>query len=175
MELMDNIVITRLSEDNAARVCEAFSRGGLDKSRDLFDRYLREQDADSRVVLVAIHGDRPVGYLTIVWESKYPPFRQDRVPEINDFNMVPSFRRRGIGTALMDEAETLIRERSTEAGIGVGMYADYGPAQRMYVLRGYVPDGLGLTTNHTPVTAGRPVKVDDELVLWFRKSLERPM
>ena len=72
------------------------------------------------------------------------------MPEINDFNVVRSYRRRGIGTALMDEAETLIRERSVEAGIGVGMYADYGPAQRMYVLRGYVPDGLGLTMNHAP-------------------------
>ena len=73
------------------------------------------------------------------------------MPEINDFNVVPSYRRRGIGTALMDEAETLIRERSVEAGIAVGMYAEYGSAQRMYVLRGYVPDGLGLMANHAPV------------------------
>ncbi len=58
-------------------------------------------------------------------------------------------------------------------GIGFGLYADYGAAQRLYVQMGYVPDGHGLTWNNEPARAGDMVRVDDDLVLWLRKPLAR--
>ena len=78
---------------------------------------------------------------------------------------------RGIGSRLMDAAEALIAERSPVAGIGVGLYPDYGPAQRLYVLRGYLPDGRGIAWNGTNVSPGQTVEVDDELALYFTKAL----
>jgi hypothetical protein len=57
------------------------------------------------------------------------------------------------------------------AGIGVGMDPDYGAAQRLYVRRGYVPDGRGLTSHGQAVRWGEMVTVDDALVLWFTKTL----
>ena len=33
-------------------------------------------------------------------------------------------------------------------GIGVGLYPDYGSAQRLYIKRGYLPDGHGATYNY---------------------------
>jgi len=77
----------------------------------------------------------------------------------------------GIGTALMDEAERVIAARSAVAGIGAGMTADYGAAQRLYVRRGYLPDGRGLMTHERPVIAGKSVLVDDDLVLYLTKRL----
>ena len=50
------------------------------------------------------------------------------------------------------------------------MYADYGPAQRMYIKRGYVPDGLGLYYKNQPVTPGKNVFVDDDLALYLVKK-----
>ena len=44
----------------------------------------------------------------------------------------------------MDAAEALASEASDVVCIGVGMYPGYGAAQRLYVKRGYVPDGSGL-------------------------------
>ena len=86
--------------------------------------------------------------------------------------MLPQFRRQGIGTALIDKAESEIAKVSDIAGIGVGMTPDYGAAQRMYVLRGYVPDGRGLHyKNHFPIY-GEQVTVDDDLVLYFTKELK---
>jgi hypothetical protein len=38
----------------------------------------------------------------------------------------------------------LVAERSDVVGLGVGLYPDYGTAQRMYVRRGYLPDGRGV-------------------------------
>ena len=87
--------------------------------------------------------------------------------------MLPEYRQRGIGTRLMDAAEELAFSRSPAVGIGVGMYADYGAAQRMYVRRGYVPDGRGLTYNNRVVEPGETVCVDDDLVLHFTKRKPR--
>ena len=110
-------------------------------------------------MLVALAGDVFAGYLTIDWSSAYPPFQQDGIPEIIDFNVLSRSRRRGIGTRLMDEAERRIAEGSPVAGVGFGMDPDYGDAQRMYIKRGYVPDGAGLRYKD------RYVKIGDRL-LW---------
>lgn len=56
-------------------------------------------------------------------------------------------------------------------GIGVGMYADYGAAQRLYVRRGYVPDGRGVSYRDRIVLGGETVVADDALVLHLRKDL----
>ncbi len=152
-------------------IAAAFSAIGWDKPAAQYERYLSEQNEGRRTVLVANVGDEFAGYLTIRWQSDYLPFRQERIPEIVDLNVLPRFRRRGIGTALMDEAERRIAERSPVAGIGVGMDADYGPAQRMYVLRGYVPDGRGLTYRSRHLKYGDRVTVDEALALFFTKQL----
>jgi GNAT superfamily N-acetyltransferase len=84
--------------------------------------------------------------------------------------VLPVFRRRGIGSRLMDEAETIVGARSRIVGIGVALDPDYGPAQRLYVLRGYVPDARGVTSHGVPVKWGDTVRVDDDLVLYLTKS-----
>ena len=71
----------------------------------------------------------------------------------------------------MDEAERLIAERSRICGIGVGLHHDYGAAQRLYALRGYVPDARGITSHGRRVNWGDEAKVDDDLVLWLTKPL----
>ena len=136
-----------------------------------FERYLAEHEAGTRVTRFAFADGAFAGYLNILWQSGYPPFADAQVPEINDFNVLPTVRRRGIGTALMEEAERVIAARSPVAGVGVGMAAGYGPAQRLYLRRGYVPDGCGLTTHERPVVEGERVIVDDDLVLYFTRLL----
>ena len=142
------------------------SGGG--KPESLYERYLREQEAGERVVLVA---DTFAGYGTIRWESTYEPFRKEGIPEVMDLNVLPEYRRRGVASALMDEAERRVAAVSPVIGIGVGMYADYGPAQRMYVTRGYVPDARGLTLDRRPLAGLETVVVDDELGRFLTRHL----
>ena len=113
------------------------------------------------------------GYVTVEWESKYQPFSTGGIPEIVDLNVLPRLRRKGIGTALLSAVEAKIGKRSDVAGIGVGMTPDYGPAQRLYPKRGYVPDGRGLTQNRQAVKFRQPIVVDDSTVLWFTKDLKQ--
>jgi GNAT superfamily N-acetyltransferase len=163
--------IRLLESTDIQPIAAAFDRLGWHKPASQYEKYLSEQDAGERVVLVALVDDVFAGYVTICWQSHYPPFREAGIPEIVDFNVLPHYRRQGIGTRLMDEAERRVSEVNPVVGIGVGMTADYGSAQRMYVKRGYIPDGRGLTTNDVPVGYGKPVIVDDDLCLWFTKSL----
>jgi GNAT superfamily N-acetyltransferase len=166
--------ITPLAAADPPRIAAAFAAIGWDKPVAQYVRYLDEQTAGERPVLVArLDGDF-AGYVTLVWESGYGPFREAGIPEIQDFNVLPRFRRRGIGTALMDAAEALIAQRSPVAGIGVGLYPDYGPAQRLYVLRGYVPDGRGIASETVQVKPGQVVRVDDELALYFTREVRPP-
>jgi len=145
---------------------------GNNRPAGLFDRYYKEQEEGKRVVLLAFYNGEFAGHVNIIWKPTYPAFAEKGIPEINDLFVIPNYRRHGVATALVDEAEYRIFKHSTFAGIGVGMYADYGPAQRMYVIRGYVPDRLGLMYKDKPVTPGEMVKVDDDLALYLVK--ERP-
>jgi hypothetical protein len=70
----------------------------------------------------------------------------------------------------MDAVERIAFEKHGIVGIGVGMYASYGSAQRMYAKRGYIPDGRGITYNNEVVDPGSSVRVDDELVLYMTKN-----
>ena len=70
-------------------------------------------------------------------------------------------------------AEAEAQKRGKYVGLGVGLYVDYGDAQKLYVKRGYVPDGCGMTYNYEPVKPGSTVWVDDDLVLWFVKKLNK--
>ncbi len=166
------LTLRPLQSEDIAEVVAAFAAldwGG--KTEAQFERYLAEHEAGTRVTRFAFVGGAFAGYLNVLWQSGYPPFGDALIPEINDFNVLPTVRRRGIGTALMDEAERVIAARFAVAGVGVGMTADYGAAQRLYVRRGYVPDGRGLMTLERPVVYGESVPVDDGLVLYFTKQL----
>ncbi|MFC1953922.1 GNAT family N-acetyltransferase [Chloroflexota bacterium] len=167
-----NITIRQLEEEDIQIIASSFTKiGSKRKTAALYRRYLTEQEIGERLVLLAFKDNNFVGYVTIHWKSDYPQFAEKGIPEIQDLNVLPDFRRRGIGSSLVDEAEKQIFERSRITGIGVGMYADYGTAQRMYILRGYVPDGRGLFYKDQPVIPGREVLVDDDLVLYFTKDL----
>lgn len=164
--------IRLLEERDVLPVSAAFEAAGWKNKRPaVFERYLAEQDGGRRIVLLALLGGEVAGYLTVDWWPAYPPFRREGIPEIQDFNVLPPLRRRRIGTRLMDEAERRIAERSPVAGIGVGMTDDYGAAQRMYVERGYVPDGMGLWHRDRYVSPGDRVTADDDLVLFLTKRL----
>lgn len=166
-----DVTIRPLEKKDIPAIAGVFRQLGWRKPASQYERYLREQELGTRLVLVAFVMEEFAGYLTICWDSPYEPFRARKIPEIVDFNVLPPFRRQGIGTQLMDQAEHEIAKVSTTAGIGVGMRRDYGAAQRLYALRGYVPDGEGLYYIDHHVTHGEKITADDHLVLYLTRKL----
>jgi GNAT superfamily N-acetyltransferase len=165
-------LIRLLQGNDVPHMANAFQELGWPKPASQFERYFREQTLGHRLALVAFAEGEFAGYVTICWHSNYEPFRNEAIPEIVDFNVLPQFRRQGIGTQLMDRAESEIARLHPVAGIGVGLDPDFGPAQRLYVLRGYVPDGRGLYSKDHYVEYGEQITMDYELALYLTKELK---
>ncbi len=81
------------------------------------------------------------------------------------------YRKHGIGAALMDTAEKIASEYADTVYLGVGLHSGYGSAQRMYVKRGYIPDGSGVWYHDEICKPHGECKNDDDLVLYFSKKL----
>lgn len=166
------ITIRPMSAADVETVAAAFDAQGWHKPQEQYLRYVEESGRALRTVLLAEVAGAFAGYVTIVWESHYAPFRSAHIPEIVDFNVLIKYRRRGVGTALMDAAERQIAERSPVAGIGVGLTADYGAAQVLYSRRGYVPDGCGASQRGQALRYGEQIVVDDDLALYLTRRLD---
>jgi ribosomal protein S18 acetylase RimI-like enzyme len=161
-----------LEKNDLPEIAKAFQALGWNKPASQYERYLIEQSRGLRNVFVAFVGGEFSGYLTICWQSLYEAFRKEAIPEIVDFNVLPKFRRQGIGTQLMDVAENSIVKVNPVAGIGVGLDPDFGAAQRLYILRGYIPDGRGLHYRDHYVKYGEQVTIDYDLTLYLTKELK---
>ncbi|WP_169813135.1 GNAT family N-acetyltransferase [Nocardia jejuensis] len=161
-----SVTLRSLAAHDPEPIAAAFTAlGWTSKPVAQFHDYLTEQSAGTRVCLVAEQDGTFAGYCTLLWTAAYEPFRSNGIPEIQDLNVLPRYRNLGIGTALLDAVEATARQRGNRVGLGVGLYSDYGPAQRLYVRRGYVPDGRGIVYDGSPVEPGSTISVDDAAVL----------
>ena len=170
--MTDELTIREITSKDPPTIAKAFRAQGWNKTQDLYEKHHLQQSEGRRTVLIAETNGEFVGYLTIVWESDYHPFRDSCIPEIVDFNVLITQQRKGIGTILMDRAEARISERSKIAGICVGLDADFGAAQIMYARRGYIPDGRGIQYDGKQLKFGDKTIVDYSLCMCFTKKLK---
>ena len=166
------INIRLIEESDAPIISQAFSTQGWHKPAEQYVRYWHESQAGTRAVLIAEAEGEFAGYLTIMWQSGYPPFFEANIPEVVDFNVLQKFQRQGIGTALMDEAERLIAQRSNVAGIGFGLMHDYGNAQILYAKRGYIPDGRGVFGHGRWLKEGDQITMGHDIALYLTKNVQ---
>lgn len=133
---------------------------------------LSKTDAGEQTTLVAMKDGQALGYGSLVWRSVYARFAANDIPEIHDVATAKHFRHTGVATSIIARLEGIAIQRGRSlVGIGVGLYADYGSAQRLYVSLGYVPDGFGVTYRGSPVKPGARYAVDNDLILWMTKDL----
>lgn len=169
--LLETTRFELLREKDIPAIVAAFSDLGWNKPYSVYQKYFEEQLKKERCVWVAWQNNIFLGYVTLKWHSDYKPFYSKDIPEINDLNVLPKYRGHGIGSKLLDLAEIEARKKGQHVGLGVGLDPDYGNAQKLYVKRGYIPDGLGITYRNETVKWGDTVQVDDDLNLWFIKPL----
>lgn len=139
-----------------------------------FEQNLEQQEAGSRILFIATVEGQAAGYCILNWQPKYGFFKSRGIPETQDLNVLPAFRRRGIGTAMIRHCEDMARKNGHQVmGISVGLDASFGPAQVLYAKLGYGPDGLGVTYDRRTVSSGEFRPVDDNLCLMLVKSLHK--
>lgn len=164
--------IRDLEEPDAQAIAAAERAQGWDASEDKY--YLRMKDAKAgrAFALVCEYGGRAAGYINVYLQCAGGPFLGMGLPEIVDFGVLEKYRRHGIGTKLMDAAEEIAGRYSDTVCLGVGLHQGYGSAQRMYVKRGYIPDGSGVWYGGKICEPYSACCNDDDLVLYFSKKLK---
>jgi GNAT superfamily N-acetyltransferase len=134
-------------------------------------RCFEENDTKVRITFVAFYNNDAAGYVNVIFKSSYPYFLKQNIPEINDLSVISKYRRNGIGKALIDRCESYASDEYDYIGLGVGLYKDYGSAQRLYTKNGYFFDGNGLMYKNAEVKPGNDVFVDDDLLLYLYKRI----
>jgi GNAT superfamily N-acetyltransferase len=157
--------------DDAVPIAKAFMQIGQVRSEWQFLDYVAEREVGIRDAWVAAWDGALAGIVTLHHNPLYVGIAGKGIPEVQDLMVVPAYRRRGVASRLLDRVEQSARARASQVAIGVGLHPGYNAAQRLYVLRGYVPDGLGVTYDDRYVEEGEAVRFDDLLVLHLLKSL----
>jgi predicted acetyltransferase len=95
-------------------------------------RRLLEQLTHSSTYLVAWQAGSPVGHLNLRWRSGEREVRDQLgdVPEVNALGVAPSEQRRGVGNALLAEAERLASAAGHDL-IGLAVNMDNAAARRL--------------------------------------------
>ncbi|EFM36054.1 acetyltransferase, GNAT family [Streptococcus sp. oral taxon 071 str. 73H25AP] len=163
-------LIRKMQTSDVKELSQGFINQGWPGREEILARYFLEQECREREVLVAEVGGSLAGYITILPCAKQGPFAEI-YPELSDFNVFEPFQNQGIGNLLMEEAEKRVKLISDKVTLGVGLHSGYGPAQRLYIKRGYIPDGTGIWyQNHQPAM-NAVCEYIGELVLYLSKNL----
>ncbi|ORJ28398.1 GNAT family N-acetyltransferase [Streptococcus oralis] len=163
-------LIRKMQTSDVKELSQGFINQGWPGREEILARYFLEQECGEREVLVAEVGGALAGYITILPCAKQGPFAEI-YPELSDFNVFEPFQNQGIGNLLMEEAEKRVKLISDKVTLGVGLHSGYGSAQRLYVKRGYLPDGSGVWYRNHPVAMNATCEDIGDLVLYLSKDL----
>lgn len=167
----DKIRIRDMVQSDAQIItCEEIAQG-WNQTIEKYEMRLQHQADGKSVALVAEYMGNVAGYVNIYPNSGNGPFANQGYSEIVDFGVLEKYRNNGIGSKLMDIAEKIASEYSDTVYLGVGLHSGYGSAQRMYVKRGYIPDGSGVWFCDKVCPQYAACCNDDDLVLYLSKVL----
>lgn len=166
-----NFTIRNMIKSDIESLSHGFMNQGWPGREEILTRYFLDQESGEREVLVAEIDGAVAGYVTILPFAKHGPFAEV-YPELSDFNVFEPFRNQGIGNQLLEEAEKRVKFVSSKVTLGVGLHSGYGPAQRLYSRRGYIPDGSGVWYRNQPLEMNATSQNNDDLVLYLVKELE---
>ena len=134
---------------------------------------MQERAEGKCAALTAEYQGKQAGYVYLFLVTEEGPFAGKGWPIIVDFNVLKKYQRKGIGGRLMDAAEQIAGQYADTVCLGVVLCEAYGSAQRMYVKRGYIPDGSGVWYQDRQCVQYETVcTVDDDLVLFLYKKLQ---
>lgn len=168
----NKISIRDMRQSDAQIITDEETAQGWSADVGKYESRLQHQSEGKAISLVAEYHGNVAGYINIYPDSEWGAFAGQGYPELVDFGVLEKYRRNGIGSKLMYIAEQIASEYADIVYLGVGMHAGYGSAQRMYVKRGYIPDGSGVWYGDKVCEQNADCRNDDDLVLYLSKKLK---
>lgn len=167
----DIIIRTMCQQDTYVLIKEELAQGWHVR-KDKFQMRLDDMSNGDCISFVAEYKGNVAGYVNLYFDCKWGAFGGLGYPQIVDFAVLKKYRKNGVGSKLLDIAEQIASEQSDMVYLGVGLHSGYGQAQRMYVKRGYVPDGSGVWYGGKVCEQYANCINDDNLNLYFSKKLK---
>ncbi len=144
---MSEFVIRKAVVEDISALKSITEKVSMEYGYGYFNRSFDEANHKKRIIIITEDSasKEVLGYAQLIWLPIYSPFRRFKIPEIQDLNVIADARCRGIGSAMIDYLEDEVKKAGfPEIGIGVGVIAKFGSAQKLYVKKGYIPDGMGV-------------------------------
>ena len=164
----ENILIRTMEESDAKIITDEEIAQGWNQTEEKYQMRIRDHESGKSIALVAEYKGNVAGYINVYPNCEAGPFGGMGYCEIVDFGVLEKYRKNGIGTKLMDVAEQIAGEYADTVYLAVGLYR---AAQRMYVKRGYIPDGSGVWYGDKPAVPYELYRNDDDLNLYLSKKL----
>jgi len=166
----DVLTIRAMRPEDGDVFYDTYESYGWHPQRETYAQYYDEQKRGERMVFVAEYEGEVAGICTLVLHPQEGPWAGKDYPEIVDFSVFFHLHNRGIGSKLLDIVEQEAFRIADMVYLAVGVHSGYGTAQRMYVKRGYIPDGSGVWYRGENLAQYAPCCNDDDLLLFLSKS-----
>ena len=163
--------IRSMLPEDAKIIFDTQNSYGWHPAMDTYETYYAEQESGDRIVFVAEYEGAVAGYCTLLLNPSQGPWGGQKIPEINDLLVFFDSHNKGIGNRLLDVIEREAAKISDTVFLAVGVHSGYGPAQRLYVKRGYNFDGSGVWYQGKQLGQYEPCVNDDDLLLFMSKKL----
>ncbi len=165
------VLIRNMQQRDAQIITEEEIAQGWHVDIAKYEMRLQHQSEGKSIALAAEFRGNVAGYINVYPNAGEGAFADRGYAELVDFGVLEKYQRKGIGSKLMDVAEQIAAEHSRVVYLGVGLHSGYGSAQRMYVKRGYLPDGSGVWYGGQVCQQYAPCCNDDDLILYLSKEL----
>lgn len=164
--------IRSMVESDAETFFKIFQSYGWNHEKETYQGYYRDQEKGARNVYVAEYEGKVAGYCTVVFRPQNGPWKGEAKPEICDLRVFNEYQHKGIGNRILSVLEEDVAAFADEVTLAVGLHYGYGRAQRLYVKRGYLPDGSGVWYGSQVVEQYADCCNDDSLNLYMSKKLK---
>lgn len=166
------IRIRSMAQGDAQIIFDTYLSYGWHPSLETYQNYYLDQEQNKRMVFIAEYEGNVAGLCTLVLDPTEGPWANKGYPEIVDLTVFFHVHNKGIGNKLLDVVEQEAAKRADMVYLAVGVHSGYGAAQRIYVKRGYIPDGSGVWYQGKNLEQYAPCCNDDDLLLFMSKNLQ---
>lgn len=167
---LTDIDIRTMDYNDISKICRV-TNDESEETVQYFRNQLVNQEKQECIALLALYEGEIAGYVFLYYKCKWCGLGNCNIPGVVDLFVLEKFRKRGIATSLMDVVEGEAKKYSNKVYLDVCLNSEYGPAQRLYIKRGYIPDGKGVYYEERVCETNADCKNDDELTLCLVKEL----
>ncbi|MDF2985647.1 MAG: GCN5-related N-acetyltransferase [Eubacterium sp.] len=166
------LIIRSMKENDIYELKKEYDEQQWPKDIKILQDYFNQQESYRKYIVVAEFNKKAAGYVTLLPQAEYGPFINKNIPELVDLIVFEKYQRNGIGSRILDAAEDVASGISDTISLSVGVHSGYGQAQRLYIKRGYIPDGSGVWYHNRQLEQYADCKNDDDLLLFLSKKLK---